>query len=235
MRWLPWLGALLALTWAPAAAAARELEQDVQLWTMFSTTYVHDAGRVELVPYLELQARFDDGMRELSLLQGRAAFFVRPVEELWLGGGLVYGTTFRERSTRREWRPYEEVQWQPELLDGAVTLIPRVRLEHRFIQGVDAVSHRFRLRFGAEVGLFEVQGVQVDLELSYEVFANLNDVRDGPRQGLDQQRAYAGLIFRLTEAVDVEVGYQAQHVNERGARDELNHELWLSVQLQFGD
>lgn len=234
MRWLPWSGVALlaALTWSPAAA--QELDHDFQLWLLFSAETQLDAGPVTLVPYVEFQPRFADAVRELREVQGRAALFVKPVDDLRLGGGVLYGTTFRDRRSRREWRPYQEALWQPEVLDGDLRLTPRVRLEQRFIERTEAVSHRLRLRPGVEVPLFEVRGVGVELELSYEVFVNLNDVPDGPRQGFDQQRAFVGLIFRLTEVVDVEIGYQAQHVNQRGEADELNHEVWLSLQLGFG-
>ena len=53
-----------------------------------------------------------------------------------------------------------------------------------------------------------------------EAFVVLNDRRNGPQAGFDQNRAFLGINRALTIHVRVEVGYVNQFID---ASDEMNH------------
>lgn len=228
MRSAPWVlaVALVAACTGPATAKD-ELDEDLQLWLQVSTTFVLDAGPVKLVPYLELQPRFDDDAQDLEEVQLRSALFVRPVEGLTLGPGFVW-VSEHEEGFESEYRVYEEVRWEDGPLGGAL----RLRLEQRVFEHEDEVAHRVRLRVSVEPKLFEVVDLPVSLVLSNEVFVNLNDVGER-REGFEQDRAFAGLSLKLASGIKLTAGYMAVFRRHREEPDELGHTIAVLLDFTF--
>lgn len=228
MRSACWAVAVaLVVACGGAASAEDELDEDLQLWGVFSTTFVLDAGPVKLVPYLELQPRLDDDAQDLEVIQHRAALFVRPIEGLSIGPGFLWAAEFEE-SYEAEYRPYEEARWE----GGPLGSNLRLRFEQRFVDGEDPVSHRVRLRLGIEPELFELVDMAVSLVVSNEVFANLNDLASH-REGFEQNRAFAGLSVKLAKGIKVTSGYMAVLRNRWGEPDELGHTVVLQLDFTF--
>lgn len=231
MRAAVWAVAAVAAL-APTPALARdEVDEDLQLWVLTSATFVLDAGPVKLVPYLELQPRLDDDAQDLEEVQLRTALLVRFGPGFWAGPGFVW-SSLHEPSYVPEYRAYQEVGWR--LQGGAgFTPVVRLRAEQRVLHAVDPVSHRVRLRLGFEVPITKLGDVPLGLVVWDEVFANLNDVEDGPREGYQLNRAFAGLSFRVLPQLEVQVGYLNQHRNHWGRADELGHTIFVQAGVTF--
>jgi hypothetical protein len=209
------------------STAEERFDEDGQLWTQVSATFVLDAGPVKLVPYLELQPRFDDDAQDLDVVQHRAALLVRPIEGLSIGPGFVWVAELEE-SYEAEYRVYEEARWEGGPLGSGV----RLRFEQRFFDGEDPVSHRVRLRVGIEPKLFELVEMPVSLVLSNEVFANLDD-QAGHREGFEQNRAFAGLSLKIAKGIKVTSGYMAVLRNRWGEPDGLGHTMVVMLDFTF--
>jgi long-subunit fatty acid transport protein len=47
------------------------------------------------------------------------------------------------------------------------------------------------------------------------------------KPGINQNRSYVGVGYKLTPQLNVDTGYQVQFINNAGAPDALNH-VWLT-------
>jgi hypothetical protein len=221
--------ALAALLARAPGARAYDLDQEVQLWGVFSTTFIRSVDGVRLIPYLEVQPRLHENSTRVSEVQHRVAFFVEPWDHLRLGAGFLYSARFTPQYTP-EYRPYQEVSLKDSW--GGVRVHARLRLEERFIEGSGKVSMRLRARVGAAVPLGRVAGKELSFVAWEEAFVNLNDTPGRP-QGFDQNRAFVGLGLRVAAGIQVQLGYMAQYGNHPGSADTLGHTLYLDVALTF--
>jgi len=204
------LAFLLGVSSLAAPAPATAVTSDGQVWFQVTSRVPLPHG---LRLWLEVQPRFGgDGVRQL-LLRPALGYAVTPAWSLYQG----YGWTPRFKPFVGESRAYQE-----SLLDlsfGDLRVVNRTRLEERFIEGVDGVSLRVRhlLRF-----THPLDGARRwFLAVSDEAFATLNDTRNGPSAGFDQNRAYAGFRLLTSEHLALEVGYLHQFVN-RISDDDLS-------------
>jgi Protein of unknown function (DUF2490) len=71
-----------------------------------------------------------------------------------------------------------------------------------------------------------------------ELFVYFNNLNDSPRasqvqQGINQNRSYVGLGYKITPDINVDTGYQLKYVNNFGKQDMFNH-IWLTnVNVRF--
>lgn len=233
MRRTAWVAAVaLSALLAPAARGEDHLDEELQGWLQASATFVVPVGPIKLVPYLELQPRFGDDGQDFDEVLHRAALLVRPLKGLSAGLGFTY-VSYWDPSYEPEYRPYQEVSYQRDLLGGALRVATRLRFEQRYFVGQDpALSLRLRARVGLLAPFARLGDVGIGLSTWEEVFFNLNDTNQHP-EGLDQNRAFIGLWFGLAQGIEVEAGYMAQLGRRKHAPDSLGHTIWLGVALTF--
>jgi hypothetical protein len=178
------------------------------------------------------------------------------VQPRWLGDGDRYDTTLLrpglgwaldERVTA--WAGYAWIQvdpvgvapfdenrvWQQVTWNVPVegfTLLSRTRLEQRFIEGSGDTGWRFRQFVKATLPLSPDGDVFAS---AYdEIFHDIDDTAWGQRQGLRQNRAFAGLGWRFDPERNwsLEVGYLNQWLDRPG-EDAMNHILSINVFMNF--
>ncbi len=208
---------LLAVSIAPTQAA-----EDVGLWAT-------GTARLELdelwYTSLTLQPRFNDDIATLERLVIRPSISRRLAgpHTATLGYDAHVIESPRDRVEHRTWQ-----QWGWKLPVTFANLSTRVRLEQRFIEDVDgtALRARFKGTWTKPLGSGAWRFV-----LSDEVLVGLNDVSGGPRDGYDQNRAFAGFGTALTPRLNGLFGYQMQHIGRPG--DDLTvHQLMISLTVR---
>jgi hypothetical protein len=110
--------------------------------------------------------------------------------------------------------------------------VHRVRLDERFIEGVDPTIIRFRYRLSTSYpfGDSKWYGFASD-----EVFANLNDDDEGPVDGFEQNRLRLGVGRRVFGRLRVEGGYEFQYARRRTKANEFRHVAFLEFSLSTGN
>lgn len=174
---------------------------DTQLWTqVVATVSLSDAW----LTHLEGQSRWADDITEHDQLIVRTAIGRRLPHRVTLWAGHAWTPRTRGPGTLHEQRLWQQLSatlpaaagWTPSL---------RVRLEQRFLDTWADNSHRLRMR-GRLVRPIDEKGLW-SLALSDELFLTLDDTARGPWQGLDQNRAYGGILRRLSPKATIEGGY----------------------------
>lgn len=159
--------------------------------------------------HLEVQPRWFDDSSELGLTIVRTAIGrrVTPRVTAWLGHAWV-PRTFGE-GVRHEQRIWQQLSMAGPAL-GAWTTSGRLRVEQRWLDPWDGVSHRVRMMARAQrpVGTTRQWGVWAYDEL----MVTLDDTPRGPQDGFDRNRLSAGISRRLSPLVSFDAGY----VWERG-------------------
>ncbi|MEK7349240.1 MAG: DUF2490 domain-containing protein, partial [Nitrospirota bacterium] len=119
-------------------------------------------------------------------------------------------------------------QWSGPTPLGAFT--SRTRLEQRWVDIGDDTGSRFRqlFRFNWPFSFHPA----ASLVAWDEVFIHLNRTDWGARQGLDQNRGFAGIGYRWQPHILTEIGYLNQYVNLRNT-DLMNHILSLESVSRF--
>lgn len=134
-----------------------------------------------------------------------------------------------------EHRVWEQWQYEFPLAGGAVRVQLRSRLEQRVRPGVgDDVGLRFRQMARVTVPLGT--GGRWLLAAWDELFVGLNDTDWKQRQGLDQNRVFAGVGWWFAPgSARVEAGYFNQHVLRPGnpAGDLSNHGLMVNAYVTW--
>jgi hypothetical protein len=197
----------LALATSPARAG-----EDGQVWVPIQARIKVD-DRFKL--WLEGQQRMGgNGMRQ-ELIRTALGYQVKP----WWGLYLGYGWTPSFNEFHNESRIYQESFADNAL--GDLRVMNRTRLEERFIEDVQGVS--VRLRHMVRVTYPLERSNHWFLAASDEPFVTLNDrLPAGPIGGFDQNRAYAGIRYRFTPAVAVELGYMHQYINRPPGQENVS-------------
>ncbi|MFM7390791.1 MAG: DUF2490 domain-containing protein [Vampirovibrionales bacterium] len=129
---------------------------------------------------------------------------------------------------RREIRPY--VASIREDRFKRLQIQNQTRLEQRFFEDSNQVSHRLRHR----IRLTHPINAKGDWKVTAynEQFVTLNTTRSGPRRGWDQARYFVGLRKDVNKYVMLEAGYLFLPVNRAGNQENIrNHIIFLGVQL----
>ncbi len=210
-----------------------DTETRSSLWTM-------SLNRFELTEqyrgFLDIQPRFtvddvpggDNGSIDTILIRGALGYQLNPHIGIYQGYAII--PTYDPDKV--EHRSFQELLAK-QSLTGTHELMHRIRLEQRFIEGVDDVSLRFRYfaRF-----TYPLNGIHDNLSLAIneEVFIHLNDTDGGPQSGFNQNRLFIGLNYKVSKSFAFETGYQNQYVaGQGGADDVVNHIAFIGMQSSF--
>ena len=197
---------LLLLAWQSVYAS----DSDVGLWA--SGDYHLDLNDDWLASII-IQARFDNDLERLERLLFRPSVTFKAPHGIALTAGYDAHSVEAPRDNI-EHRSWQQIAIKKPL--GRLTSFAHARLEQRYFENVDDISLRLRLNAGINLPL---RG-GFTATLANEVFFTLNDVDGAPVSGFDQNRLFAGFSKRLTERLNVRLGYQMQYI-DRSARDDL--------------
>jgi Protein of unknown function (DUF2490) len=193
-------GLLAGFLWLAGDAAAQQ-NPDRQIWVQgLALGQLSENWR----SHVEVQPRwFDDGS-ELGLTIVRTALGRRltPRVTAWLGHAWV-PRTFGE-GVRHEQRIWQQLTLTGPAL-GAWSTLGRLRVEQRWLEPWDGVSHRVRMMARAQrpVGATKRWGLWAYDEL----MVTLDDTPRGPASGFDRNRLAGGLSRRLSPVASVDAGY----------------------------
>jgi hypothetical protein len=174
--------------------------------------------------------RSRDGLNDLDTMGLRPIINYDLNKRLSIGGGYGWSPQFPVTGgTIIENRIFAQMGWLQATSAGNLTF--RVRLEERYVENNSGPSTRLRLmsRFSHPIH----KGGRLALLGYDELLLNLNDTtRYG--QGVDQNRAFAGISQTVNKQVRFEVGYLNQfQPGHHLAVDRMNHVLNTSLTLSF--
>jgi Protein of unknown function (DUF2490) len=214
---------LLVLTISPAIIA----DDDTSLWV--SNTFQTDFGGSHYVGFLELQPRFNNDIGKFNQLIIRPFFGYKLTKE-WVGSiGFAWQGEYnsKDKFDMATKDIIEQLQYGNNLTPE-LNFQYRFRLEQRFFEDAD-LSHRMRHRFRFQYSFPESRFFMVAFD---ELFVYFNSVNSGRlassvQAGINQNRSYLGVGFKVTPHVNIDTGYQLQYVNNYG-KDDLNNHVWLT-------
>lgn len=192
-------------------------EEDTRLWQAFIAE-----GNItnDLRWYAEVQARWKDDVNNFDqgLLRPALNFALTEKSSLWMG--YVYADTKTAKGHTHEDRWWQQFQYASKYND--ITWLSRSRLEQRHLDSGDSTSYRLRQQLRAS---WPMNGRH---DFSYlvwdEAFWNINETQWAGDSGFNQNRLFAGVMWRYTGSSRWEIGYLNQYVNgSNGATDRMNH------------
>lgn len=207
-----------------------EESNDLGLWTQNVVNYNRGKWMAELDVAPRLQYRICR-FNELRL-RGFLGYRLRPWLGTWIGC-FPYAPVFEPRLTN-ETRLLQQIAIEKPIKKFASSL--RGRLEQRFLEHNNGkTSWRFRIMPRINYFLDEKEALYVFL--ADELFVNLNTISTTVRQGVGQNRIYAGVGFKVTKHTRMELAYLNQwihrryHVNDQPNR--FNHNIFVNLITTF--
>lgn len=214
---------LSALALSPVAFA----DDDSSIWV--SNTYQTDFGGSDFVGFLELQPRVNNDVSKLSQLIIRPFFGYKLTKQLTASVGFAWQGEYnsKDKFDLATKDIIEQLQYVDNLTPE-LNFQYRFRLEQRFFQDAD-LSHRMRHRFRFQYSFPESKFFLVAFD---ELFVYFNSVNSGRLEhsvqtGINQNRSYFGVGYKVTPHVNIDTGYQLQYANNFGKDDLMNH-VWLT-------
>lgn len=222
--------ALWLLCSVPVAA---EPVDDFHTWGAVVATGAVGGADSALRFWAEGQGRFNDdsSRRNQGLLRVAGGYEIAPRTVLWAGYGYFTTDPIGVPDAIVEHRIWQQLTWRAAQPIAGVTVSTRSRLEQRMIESAEETGWRARQLVKLSYPLSA--GERVYLALWDEVFINLDDTDWGADDGFDQNRAFAGLGFKLAPHLRSEVGYMNQYVARANRDDASNHVLSLTLFLDF--
>lgn len=220
-RWPAIVLLLLAVSFPQAALGA---DDDWQQWS--SVTLKH-AITPEVSANLMTRIRFDEDISH------KKDVLIRPWVSIRGTGGMNIGFGYDRIEPFPSSAGSEDRAWQQIGLAHKFSDIPvsgYLRLEERFLEDVDQIIFRTRLRISLEIPIPDTSWYIASFN---EVFVNLNSDSDGPRSGFDQNSLFFGIGRKLSEHVNAKFGYQWVHDWKRG-EDKNVHALVLNLTIYTG-
>lgn len=210
-----------------ALSATSLANDDTSIWV--SNTYQTDFGGSNFVGFLELQPRFNNHVSKFSQLIIRPFFGYKITKQLTASLGFAWQGEYnpKDKFDLATKDIVEQLQYSDNLTPN-LNFQYRFRLEQRFFAHAD-LSHRMRHRFRFQYSIPESKFFLVAFD---ELFLYLNSVNSGRlehsvQSGINQNRSYLGLGYKITSHLNIDTGYQLQYVNNFGKNDLYNH-VWLT-------
>ncbi len=221
-------GLLLALIALSQNLHAQDVQEDGRIWLNVN---VQSSLPFEGWNwYADLQPRWrEEGSEFDQLLIVPAVFYkFSPKSSAWIG----YERTVSHpagKTNSDENKVWEQFSYQFDPINDW-KIQSRTRLEQRTIESKEGVGIRLRQMFKVVKSISH--NVPLSLVLSDEIFINLNSTDWGANQGIDQNRAFVGLGYKVNPHINFEVGYLNQAVNARPV-DKENHVLSTTLSFNF--
>lgn len=206
------------------AFASSHQEDDLGLWLL---TNVKLPISEKFYTKFQISPRLLDNTTDINQFILHSLLGYKINDNISVSQGHAWNTTYIPR-VRREQRIYQELILEKEL--SKFDIENRFRLDERFIQNSDSVVIRPRYRLQTTIPM--TKDKKWNLVFFDELFVNLNSASGGPKQGIDQNRIYAGIKKILSENISLEAGYQLQHLNSTAPRiDKFNHFILLNLEM----
>ena len=223
----PTLRALqLAATLLLPASSASATDSDIQLWP---SATLNRGLSDQWAGHVTIRGRFDDDVSETKDLLIRPFVTWRPGKGFTLDLGYDYLHSYSGSSENRFWQAAQHAfKWRE------ITVGNRIRLDQRWVKGVDGAVARFRYRFRATrpIGGKDSSWYGV---ISDEVLTNLNDQGSGPVSGFEQNRLRFAAGVKLPVRFRVEAGYEYQYVESRSGPSTNVHMFLVELAIDTGD
>ena len=203
-----------------ASSTSTAAENDIQLWPVVT---VNHAFNDRWGAHLATRVRVDADVSEAKDYLIRPFVTWRPHEKLVLDLGYDYLHSFQSSTEHRIWQAVEHsLSWRGILLKN------RIRIDERFIEGVDGVVARFRYRLRGTHPIADSAWYGV---ISDEVLANMNEQDSGPGAGFEQNRLRFALGIRFLERLHLETGYEWQTLASRSGAISYAHVFVVEFSL----
>ncbi len=217
----------LVLLMGLAVSGTGFAEDDTSIW--ISNTYQTDFGGSKYLAFVELQPRFNKDNSKFNQLIVRpfVGYKITKQFQAWIGFAWQGEYNSRDKFDLATKDIVEQLQWVDNLTPE-LNFQYRFRLEQRFFADAD-LSHRMRHRFRFQYSIPESKFFLVAFD---ELFIYLNSVNYGRlehsvQSGINQNRSYLGIGYKITPHINIDTGYQLQYVNNFGKEDMMNH-VWLT-------
>lgn len=206
---------------------------DVQSWWNLAATgnFYKGKTRSNFKYWLEGQQRLGDHNRRSTqrILRPGLGYALNETTSLWLGTAWIYTGIPLTRSPFSERRIWQQVLWVKKYLQ--LTLISRSRLEQRFLEGNPKTAWRLR-EMPKIVSPFTKQP-QFSVVGSDEVFWHHNNFVGQRNQGLDQNRFFMGIGYKINPTISTELGYLNQYIHRRGVPNFLSNNISTTLLFNF--
>jgi hypothetical protein len=179
---------------------------------------------------MEVNPRFGNDVSELNqlLLRPAIGYKLNNYWSIWQGYAWVgnYQPSFVEEN-----RIFQQLIYSRKF--PSLKIFSRSRLEERLIDGADGTAVRARTMLRGDFPLPDIPDWAI--VVFDEILVNLNTMGHGPEAGLDQNRFFIGLNRRFTDQVNMDLGYQAQAVDnsQSGIINQINHiillQMWINL------
>lgn len=216
------------LTVIAIPALAAPVNDDWSMW--LSNTYQTDFGGSPYLAYLELAPRTKNDNNDFAQIIVRPLLGYKLSKKLQLWAGYTWQGEYNDQAdfglaTNDIMEQLQWIDnWTPEL-----NFQYRFRLEQRFFAQEGDTGHRMRhrLRF-----VYSLPDTKAYLIASDELFVYFNSIDDGRlahsvQTGVNQNRSYVGVGYKLLPQLNIDTGYQLQYVHNYGTPDLVNH-VWLT-------
>ena len=235
--------AIVACSLMPFASptAWAELQEDTGIWGNATARGNFGYASPDLKRWLwwmEGQARFRECCNSefalnQSLIRPGLGYALTDQSTVWLGYAHVWNE-LPDNTDIQEDRIWEQYMWSGKTPLGAFT--SRSRLEQRWQENGGDTGSRFRqfFKFAWPIAFLPA----TDFVVWDEAFVNLYQTDWGPRvqahQGLDQNRGFVGIGYRISPDVKTEIGYMNQYIpSHSAANDRMNNILSVTVFFDF--
>jgi hypothetical protein len=218
---------IASLTFASVPANANDVKDDWGMW--FSNTFQTDFGGSRYLAFLELAPRTKHDNSEFSQIIVRPLLGYKVTQKLQLWLGYTWQGEYSKESDfdLATNDMMEQLQWIDNLTPQ-LNFQYRFRLEQRFFAHEDT-AHRMRHRFRFVYTLPESKAYLIAVDELFIYFNSINHgrVAQSVQPGINQNRSYVGIGYKLMPQLNIDTGYQFQYVNNFGAPDGANH-IWLT-------
>ena len=180
----------------------------------------------------EIQMRSRDSGQQLNQMLVRPGIGYALTEHSTVFVGYAHVTNYPPNAGLvQENRIWQQYQWSGPTPLGAFTT--RSRLEERWQENGNDTGLRFRelLKFNWPFSFHPA----ASFVLADEMFVNLTQTdwrAPTAKRGFDQNRGFAGIGYRFTPIILMELGYMNQFINTP-TRDRLNNILSINFYLDF--
>ena len=230
--------AVFSLIMADIVSAASP-DEDFYTWAGFEMTGslpAHNSYLENLKFKLFMQGRFGDNSSQFSqgLIRSGVGYQFSEKITAWLGYDWVPTGRPLALSPFNDHAVWQQLSWSNSFAFG--TLISRTRFEQHFfdVPGGSDAAHLFRQMFKLSMPV-PVVSPRISVVVWNEIFANLKTTDAGVRSGYNQNRAFAGIGYRISKEMILETGYMNQHINRphNPRSDQLFHVLSITLLLNF--